>query len=184
MHAESRQSSREVVRAAWRTVVAGLAALFLTTVHHVYGAYVYATPWRLHVAHVSGVAAVLILGSFLVFRQRVGTVAGTLALALLVLSTLMLPVVGIGLIEGGYNHAVKVALYSAGASPDTMRRLFPPPAYELPNDAFFEATGVLQLVPGLVAGRCVYRLIRARRVRAPLTSVSIDTQRPATRASH
>jgi hypothetical protein len=32
-----------------------------------------------------------------------------------------------------------------------MTRLFPPPTYELPNDAFFEITGILQVVPAALA---------------------------------
>jgi hypothetical protein len=42
-------------------------------------------------------------------------------------------------------------------------RLFPPPKYELPNDAFFEITGVLQVVPAALAAAKLYRLARSRR---------------------
>ena len=38
--------------------------------------------------------------------------------------------------------------YFAGASPVVMARLFPPPTFEMPNDAFFEITGIHQDVPG------------------------------------
>ena len=61
---------------------------------------------------------------------------------------LVVPVALIGLFEGAYNHALKNALYFAGASSTLMNRLFPPPTYELPNDVFFEATGVMQAVLG------------------------------------
>lgn len=44
-----------------------------------------------------------------------------------------------------------------------MRRLFPPPAYERPNDVFFEVTGVLQLVLGIVTGHQLYGLLLERR---------------------
>ena len=40
-----------------------------------------------------------------------------------------------------------------------MRRLFPPPTYEMPNNAFFEVTGVLQIVPGIAIGYCLYRFL-------------------------
>ena len=66
-----------------------------------------------------------------------------------------------------YDQAVLLA----AASPQTMRRLFPPPAYELPNDVFFEVTGALQLLLGSFAGHRLYRLLVARR-RGRDTSVS------------
>jgi len=66
------------------------------------------------------------------------------------------------------------ALYFGGTSPETMRRLFPPPAYELPNDVFFEVTGVLQLFLGYVAGLRLYRLLVARR-RVRGTSMTAET---------
>jgi hypothetical protein len=139
-----------------------LTVLLLTTVHHVYGAYVYHTPWRLHVAFVSGVAAAAIIGSVLVLRRHADDVADHLAFWAFVGVTLVLPVAAIGLFEGAYNHVLKDALYLAGASTSLMIRLFPPPAYELPNNAFFEITGVMQVVPASVTGWLLYRLVRSR----------------------
>ena len=155
-----------IVVAARRTVVGALAALLLTTAHHLYGAYVYATPWRIHVAHVSVIAAAALVGSFVVFRRRAGTGAGDVALWSILIVTLALPVVGIGLLEGGYNHVLKVALYYGHASPGLMTRLFPPPTYEHPNDALFEISGVLQLALGALAGRHLLLLARERNRRA------------------
>ena len=43
-----------------------------------------------------------------------------------------------------------------------MHRLFPPPTYEMPDDDFFEVTGVLQLLAVLPAIYYTYRLIRAK----------------------
>jgi peroxiredoxin len=139
-----------------------LTVLLLTTVHHVYGAYVYHTPWRLHVAFISGVAAAATIGSVLVLRRNVDDVADHVAFWVFVGVTLALPVAAIGLFEGAYNHVLKDALYSAGASTSLMMRMFPPPAYELPNDAFFEITGVMQVVPASVTGWLLYRLVRSR----------------------
>jgi hypothetical protein len=162
------------IRTGARVVQASLAALFLTAVHHVYGAYVYGTPWRTHVAFVSVVAAAALVGSFAVLRRPPGTVAGEIALSILAVVTLAIPVVGIGLFEGAYNHALKNALYFGGASLQTLSRLFPPPAYELPNDVFFEVTGVLQLFLGVAAGRRLYQLLAARR-RIRRVSASAET---------
>src|SRR5712691_3534143 len=44
-----------------------------------------------------------------------------------------------------------------------MRRLFPPPTYEPPNDVFSEVTGLLQVVPAAVTAYFLYRLFRSGR---------------------
>ena len=75
--------------------------------------------------------------------RRPGTTSGEVAFWVFAAVMLVIPVGIIGLFEGGYNHAVKDALYFAGASEGLMRRLFPPPTYEMPDDAFFEITGAL-----------------------------------------
>ena len=75
---------------------------------------------------------------------------------------LVVPVALIGLFEGAYNHALKDAVYFAGASSTLMNRLFPPPTYELPDDVFFEATGVMQAVLGSITAWRLYRLVWSR----------------------
>ena len=50
--------------------------------------------------------------------------------------TRLIPVLGIGTYEGGYNHGLKDALYFSGATAELMNRLFPAPTYEMPNDSF------------------------------------------------
>ena len=78
--------------------------------------------------------------------------------------TIVFRVAAIGLFEGAYNHVLKDALYFAGASTSLLVQMFPPPAYELPNDAFLEITGVMQVVPASVTGWLLYRrLVRSRR---------------------
>jgi hypothetical protein len=54
-------------------------------------------------------------------------------------------------------------LYFGGASPTVMRRLFPPPSYELPDNMVFEVTGVLQVVPAAVTAYRLNQLVRQRR---------------------
>jgi hypothetical protein len=144
-------------RVAW----SALGILLLTSVHHAYGAYIYSTPWRLHVVFVSALTAAAITGSLLVLGKR-PTHSGV-AFWVFTAVTLLMPVLAIGLFEGGYNHALKDALYFGGASTKLMRHLFPPPTYELPNNLFFEMSGVMQLIVGAMTGGCLYRFIRARR---------------------
>jgi hypothetical protein len=164
-------------RLASRVASSVLGVLLLTSVHHAYGAYVYNTPWRLHVVFVSVSVAAAIFGSLYALRRWPATVTGETAFWGFAVVTLLFPVVGIGLFEGGYNHAVKDALYLAGASGALMHRLFPPSAYELPNDLFFEVTGVLQLVPGIVTGYLLYLFVK-RRKRDPESHVTCGTSRP------
>jgi hypothetical protein len=155
---------------AWSALV----VLLLTSVHHAYGAYIYDTPWRLHMVIVGVLAAAAIIGSFLVLRKRSSNVANRIASWVFTVVTIVIPVALIGLFEGGYNHTVKVVLYLAGASPALMHQLFPPPAYELPNDLLFEVTGVLQLVPGIITGYQLYRFADARQRRS---DVHVDQAR-------
>ncbi|HYT88197.1 MAG TPA: hypothetical protein VEL76_05720, partial [Gemmataceae bacterium] len=145
-----------------------LIGLLLTSVHHAYGAYIYATPWRYHAVLISGATALVILGSLARLRARPSNRSGTLALWVFVLTTLVVPVLAFGVFEGFYNHLVKNVLYFGGLSTTQMARLFPPPTYEMPNDAFFEITGILQVVPAALAAWQLYRVVRRRRLGSPL----------------
>jgi hypothetical protein len=143
---------------AWSAARHALAVLLLTSVHHAYGAYVYNTPWRYHALLVSVPTALVILGSLTLMRRRSSGLVGVLLRGLFVLTTLAIPVLAFGAYEGLYNHVVKNALYFGGASPGLLARLFPPPTYEMPNDVFFEITGVLQVVPAAMAAWHLYRM--------------------------
>lgn len=151
----------KVLDATSKTMWSALAVLLLTTVHHVYGAYIYNTPWRHHVAIVSTVTAAILFGSLHVLRTRTGGVAGRIAFWVFAVVTIVVPVVAIGIFEGAYSHVLKDALYFTGASRGLMQQLFPPPAYEMPSDAFFEVTGILQLVPAVMAGWYLIGAVRA-----------------------
>jgi hypothetical protein len=155
-------SQTTMLRSANRATVAATAVLLLTTVHHLYGARVYRTPWRRHAAIVSTLASVLIGGSLSLLRRHGTDTTGKLAFWAFTGANLAFPIVGFGLFEGGYNHLVKDVLYFSGASPTVMRRLYPPPRYELPDNVFFEVTGVLQVVPAAVTAYHLYHLVRPR----------------------
>lgn len=126
--------------------------LLLTSAHHAYGAYIYASPWRLHVVALAAAAAILIGASAGLYRRYGGAVR-TIALWLFAAAAFVFPFAMIGFFEGGYNHALKNALYFGGASPELLQRLFPAPTYELPDSVIFELTGIAQLllaVPGAI----------------------------------
>jgi hypothetical protein len=143
--------------AASRATRYGLAVLLLTSVHHAYGAYAYDTPWRYHAVAVSGVTALLILGARALARRQTSGLFHRVAQTVFVLAILGVPVLAFGAFEGFYNHVMKNLLYFGGATPALTTRLFPPPTYELPNDAFFEITGILQVVPAALAAWHLYR---------------------------
>lgn len=149
----------------------------LTIIHHVYGAIVFETPWRHHAAFLGlgGTAATLLL-MWAAIRLAAPFLRQA-AIVLLISVTLVLAVALIGLFEGGYNHGLKLVLFFGGAARDTMTRLFPPPRYVMPSDAFFEATGVLQFLAALVTLRASLLLWRGRQTSA---HASPDTSRMST----
>lgn len=136
------------LRAMWWAV----GVLLLTTVHHVYGGIVYNTPWREHAAIVAVVTGLFMVGLLRIHRSSFGERGGQIAFWLFVIVTLIVPVLFVGVVEGGYNHVLKNILYFTSSDRSLLERLFPSPTYEIPNDAFFEITGVLQFPVGLVAG--------------------------------
>lgn len=152
-----------VTRQAGNRVLLGTVAVgLLTTVHHVYGAVVYDTPWRHHAAIVAGLATGLIAGALYLSQKPSGGAIATIGRWAFISITLAVPILSFGVFEGAYNHCVKDALYFGGASADLMRRLFPPPTYELPNDVFFEITGVMQVLPAAFTAFALYRFVRER----------------------
>jgi hypothetical protein len=138
----------------------GYGILVLTSVHHAYGAYIYASPWRLHVVALAITAATAIGTAAAILRRYQTRIAGTFAFWSLVAVTLAFPFAMIGFFEGGYNHLLKDALYFGGASRELLQTLFPAPAYELPDSLFFELTGVAQLIPAVVGVGHLYGLTR------------------------
>lgn len=44
-----------------------------------------------------------------------------------------------------------------------LRTMYPTPAYEIPDDVFFEVTGMLQVVPVAVAAYYLWRLLGERK---------------------
>jgi hypothetical protein len=148
------------IQAAKRATLGSMGICAVTTVHHVYGAYIYNTPWRLHAAVISALATALIAVSLRLLRRRSNDGIGVVASWTFMTITFLVPFLGFGVFEGVYNHALKIALYFAHTSPVLMARLFPPPTYEMPNDAFFEITGVMQVIPGFVTGYYLYRFVQ------------------------
>ena len=110
----------------------------MTTVHHVYGAYLYDTPWRLHVMAFS--IPILVFNWFVQNRRIVNGVVFYAFCIANALVTLIL----IGIVEGVYNQLLKNILFFAKVNTEKLVYLFPTTKYVMPNDFLFEFTVILQ----------------------------------------
>lgn len=113
----------------------------LTSVHHLYGAIAYHTSWRLHVLLFS---IPVIIVTLLLHRAA----NRPWAFRLYWITTLLASIILIGVFEGLYNHVLKNILFFSGFSQSRMERLYPHGAYEMPDNFFFEITGIMQ---GIIA---------------------------------
>ncbi len=121
----------------------------MTIIHHIYGANIYKDAFRLHVVFAAvPVLAILILSYRTMLASRNSLLRKT-SLVCFILSA-GLSAIAIGVYEGGYNHLVKNVLYFGGVPVQILNRLYPS-IYELPNDFFFEFTGILQFVTGVLS---------------------------------
>ena len=149
-----------------RALLAGSAVSALTIIHHAYGAFRYGTPWRMHAAAVAALAVAMLLVALGVSRARADSRTGRVAWWAFWSIDAVIFVLFVGIFEGAYNHVLKNVLFFAGTPFALMRQLFPPPMYEMPNDWFFEVTGVLQVVPAALTAYYLAPLLRLRPRRA------------------
>ncbi len=140
-----------------------LATLGLTAAHHAYGGIRYDTPWRLHGAVVAVGMSPALAALYSMYRRRPDSPLGRTAAWALAGIVVAFPVLAIGAFEGAYNHVTKDALFLAGAPRSLLLRMFPPPTYEMPNDPWFEVSGVLQVIPAAFSGLASLRFMRALR---------------------
>jgi hypothetical protein len=131
-------------------VFSSISVLILTSIHHAYGAYIYNTVWRLDVVVASAAGALVIALCFWAASRHADQMSGRIALWLGLIVVAGLPVVAIGLFEGGYNHVLKNLVYFL-ASPETYRQMFPATTYEIPTNWIFEGTGIAQFPLALLA---------------------------------
>ena len=144
----------QVSKMAWHSI----ALMSLTSIHHVYGAIIYSTPWRLHILMLSIPVTALTLLLKLYFFKKKGKYIWVFKSAFLFIT--LVPSIGmIGVYEGLYNHVLKNILFFSGASQETLQSMFPAPMYEMPNDFIFEVTGVMQ---GLIVVPMIVLLMKQR----------------------
>jgi len=155
-------------RAERRALLAGAAGFVLTSVHHVYGAMRYQTPWRYHAVALGALALLGMYGALRLSRRRSTTIPARVAWWAFWIAEALVFVVALGVFEGAYNHVLKLLLF-ARLSPASFQELFPSPIYEVPNDVFFESSGVAQVIPAAFAARQLLLLALAR-LRSPAPS--------------
>lgn len=138
---------------------ASVGTMLLTLIHHVYGAVIYGSPFRLHVAYFAIPVILVLVFTYRFSVKRLHTGKWKLAFWSFILTTLLISVGAIGIYEGGYNHLLKNILFFGGTSRAIFDRLYPP-IYELPDDLIFETTGILQFITGCIA---LYYLLKLRK---------------------
>jgi hypothetical protein len=134
--------------------------MVLTSVHHIYGAVIYLTPARLHILYMSipVIITTLLLNRQLKRSDNRQTIAGKAqGIIVLVFSILL-----IGMYEGLYNHLIKNIFFFSGMPPEVMNNFFPDSIYEMPNDFFFELTGIGQGILGILLLNSFIKLTKAR----------------------
>ena len=139
-----------------------VGTMVMTVLHHFYGAYIYDEPFRLHVAIIA-IPVIAVLITTYIGQVRVGNRTWNKGFRVVFTgATLIFSVAAIGIYEGGYNHLVKDVLFFSGVSTRVLDAMYPS-VYELPNDFFFELTGVAQFFTGVA---CAFVFFRTRRVRS------------------
>lgn len=119
-----------------------IAMMTVTSVHHIYGALIYNTPWRLHIL-IASLPMIIFCGVWnrLAVKENSNFLVWLLSTMIFIFSICL-----IGGYEGIYNHLLKNMLFFAGVNDSILLKLFPPPMYVMPNDFIFEVTGSLQAV--------------------------------------
>lgn len=146
-----------------RAGAGALLVLLMTSIHHVYGAVIYDTPFRLHIVFISVPVAMVIAATLYVGAtrsDRTGRIATWIGIAIV----FIFAVAAIGVFEGGYNHVLK-NLGFLGGGEQAVQALMPswlydPSAVEVPNDFFFEATGIAQFPLAIWTAVQTWRLAR------------------------
>ncbi|PKR88341.1 hypothetical protein CXZ10_15085 [Pleomorphomonas diazotrophica] len=138
----------------YRATATALAILVMTSIHHIYGAEIFDTPYRLHIVYVSIPVALVILGCVALARRTASAAVARAASWLFVILTGLFAIVAVGFYEGGYNHVIPNIQYLLGVE-HTLRAGL----YEPPDDLVFQLTGVAQFGIALVAASALWRLL-------------------------
>lgn len=141
-------------------VISGIIAGLISSVHHWYGAVEYNTPWRISVSYWIMGSILLVYSLLYVYWKNLGNIIGKSAIWLFLFIAVIFQA-GFIMFESVYSHVLKNILYFSDVPQSILEKLYPAPAYHLPDNLFFELTGLLQLV-GFVAVWYAYRVFHNR----------------------
>ena len=141
--------------------ISALLAGLTSSVHHWFGAYIYDTPWRLVVSlWIPAFTATVLLMLYLHWKVENKRIS-SFAVWFIFFGGVVFQA-GFTIFECVYSHIIKIILFFGNAPKSLLNWLFPAPTYHLPDNLFFEATGVTQIV-GLWAAWMAYRVFRNRK---------------------
>jgi hypothetical protein len=146
-------------RVLTRVTASAALASRLVIVHALYGARRYDNPALAHA--IAPALLWLVLAAILaaVYARRPGPIKRWVLVALVAL-----PYVGLfGLVHGAIGHGLKLLFHAAGTSAARLAALFDLGDFVVPDDAFFEATGVGTFAAGLLVGYFLVRFLRVTR---------------------
>lgn len=143
-----------------QATISGFIAGLISSAHHWYGATAYDTPWRAGVTYWIGGSVLITYSLLYIYWKNVSNITGKIALFIFLFSAVIFQA-GFIMFECVYSHVLKNILFFGGMSQSILQRLYPAPAYHLPDNLIFELTGLLQLV-GFVAVWFAYRVFQDR----------------------
>lgn len=141
-------------------VATGLIAGLVSSIHHWYGAIAYDTPWRAAVSYWIMGIVIIVYSLLFVYWKNVDNIVGKITIWAFLFSAVIFQA-GFIMFECVYSHVLKNLLFFGGLERTILDQLFPSPAYHLPDNLFFELTGLLQLV-GFTAVWYAYRVFKDR----------------------
>jgi hypothetical protein len=133
----------------------------ISSAHHIYGGLVYDSVVRLAQPFLALVELLVVFGLLYWYRRsRAGWVLTAFVIAMLLVGIVQ------GLFHSLYGHVYKDLLFLAGIGSDRVRDFFLPVTPNdfvyPPNDVFFEATGVAEVVTIWFIAVYTRRLVRLR----------------------
>ena len=141
-------------------IISGIIAGLVSSVHHWYGAIAYNTPWQTGVAYWIAGSVLIVYSLLYVYWKNADNTAGKVAMWIFLFCAVIFQT-GFILFECVYSHVLKNIFYFGGVPQTILDQLYPAPAYHLPDNLFFELTGLLQLA-GFVAVWFAYQVFRDR----------------------
>lgn len=133
-----------------------LSVYLITSLHHIYGAWLYETPWRNHIAY-QGFTWLII--SYVILLISIQWKKYFIKWIFVLFAGFFF-VGAIGFYEGLYNHVLKNILHFLNVDHDLLKTMYPPPKYELPNDLLFEVSGVLTFFISMWCLKTMIRYLR------------------------